>query len=142
MPTDLRISHSITIEASARDVWHALTTPDVIQRWFLGVRTETDWQEGSPIVHTGEWQGKPYEDKGTIMRVEPGRLLVHTHWSALSGLPDEPGNHQEVTWELSERDGATELTVTEVNLPSEQAVAVSEATWKTVLEDLKRVVEA
>ena len=40
-------------------------------------------------------------------------------------MPDAPENYQEVTWELSARDGSTELTITERNLPSEEARAVS-----------------
>ena len=67
--------------------------------------------------------------------------LVHTHWSDVSGLPDAPENYQEVTWALSERDGSTELTITERNLPSEETKAVSEASWKTALTSLKAVLE-
>lgn len=142
MPNDLRTQVSIAIDAPAAKVWEALTTPDLIKRWFFGVDTETDWAEGSPIAHRGEYQGRPYEDRGTIVKVEPGRLLVHTHWSPVSGLADRPENHQEVSWALSERDGKTELTVTEVNLPSEEAKAVSEEGWKTVLGGLRDLVEA
>lgn len=53
------------------------------------------------------------------MKVESGRLLVHTHWSPVSGLPDSPENYQEVSWALSERDDVNELVVTEADLPSE-----------------------
>ena len=141
MPDDLTTEASITIAAPAARVWEALTTPDLIKRWFFGVDTETDWVVGSPIVHRGEYQGEPYEDRGTIVEVEPGHRLVHTHWSPVSGLPDRPENHQEVTWSLSERDGATHLTVNEVNLPTEQAKAVSEQGWKGALDGLKRLLE-
>jgi uncharacterized protein YndB with AHSA1/START domain len=140
--TDLRASASTTIDASPQQVWEALTTPEVIKRWFFGVDTETDWKEGSPIVHRGEWQGRPYRDKGEIVRVDPPRLLVHTHWSDLSGTPDSREHHQEVTWALAERDGATELTVSERNLPSEEARATSEQTWPTVLANLKDLLES
>lgn len=139
--TDLRTSTSTTIEAPAEEVWDALTTPELIKRWFFGVDTETDWQPGSPIVHRGEWQGKPYEDKGEIVRNEPPTLLVHTHWSDLSGTPDNPENYQEVTWSLAERNGSTELTVSERNLPSEEAKAASEQTWPIVLDNLKALIE-
>ena len=141
MPMDLRTQASITIDAPAAKVWEALTTPDLVKRWFFGVDTETDWAEGSPIVHRGEYQGRHYEDKGTIVKVEPGRLLGHTHWSPVSGLPDSPENYQEVTWALSERDGRTELTVTEINLPSEEAKAVSEQGWRTALANLRDLLE-
>jgi uncharacterized protein YndB with AHSA1/START domain len=141
MTTDVVSETSITIEAPAEKVWDALTTPDVIKRWFFGVDTETDWAEGSPIVHRGEYQGEPYEDKGTILKVEPTRRLVHTHWSPVSGLPDRPEHYQEVSWELSEDDGSTVLTVREVNLPSEDAKTVSEQGWTAALGALKELLE-
>jgi uncharacterized protein YndB with AHSA1/START domain len=139
--TDLSTSASTTIEAPPEEVWEALTTPDLIEKWFFGVRTETDWKVGSPIVHTGEWQGKPYVDKGEIVRFDPPKVLVHTHWSELSGVPDEPRNYQEVTWEVGERDGGSELTITEHNLPNEEAKTASEQAWGTVLENLKELLE-
>jgi uncharacterized protein YndB with AHSA1/START domain len=140
--TDLSTSASTTIAAPAEEVWEALTTPDLIEKWFFGVRTETDWKVGSPIVHTGEWQGKPYVDKGEIVRFDPPKVLVHTHWSDISGVPDEPGNYQEVTWEVAELDaGTTELTITEHNLPDEEAKTASEEAWQMVLTNLKELLE-
>lgn len=142
MPGHLTTEASITIAAPATKVWDALTTPDLIERWFFGVETETDWAVGSPIVHRGEYRGKPYEDRGTIVAVEPSHRLVHTHWSPVSGLPDRPEHYQEVTWSLSERDAGTELTVSEINLPSEEAKAVSEQAWNAALAVLKELLEA
>jgi uncharacterized protein YndB with AHSA1/START domain len=139
--TDLSTSASITINASAEEVWKAVTTPELIKQWFFGVDTVTDWKVGSPLVHKGEYQGKPYKDKGEVLRFEPPGLLVHSHWSPVSGKPDSPENYQEVTWALSERNGATELTITEHNLPSDEAKAVSEGSWKTVLNNLKELLE-
>ena len=141
MSEELRTEDSITINAPVASVWEALTTPELIKRWFFGVDTETDWSVGSPIIHRGEYQGRPYEDRGDILQIEPARLLVHSHWSPVSGLPDVPQNYQRVSWELSERDDATELTVREVNLPSEAAKETSERSWRMVLENLKRLLE-
>ena len=138
---DLGIATSITIDAPIEEVWNAITTPEMIKEWFFGVDTETDWKVGSTLVHRGEWQGKPYEDKGVILRIEPPRELVHTHWSDASGKPDAPENYEEVTWELSGGEGATELTITERNLPSEDAKALSEQSWQTVLSNLKALLE-
>jgi uncharacterized protein YndB with AHSA1/START domain len=139
--TTLATQNSITINAPAAKVWEALTTPDLIKQWFFGVDTLSDWKEGSSIVHKGEWQGKPYEDKGKILKIEPPKTLVHSHWSALSGLPDQPENYQQVTWTLSDQAGKTELTVAEVNLPSEEGKATSEKSWKLVLNSLKELLE-
>jgi uncharacterized protein YndB with AHSA1/START domain len=139
MKDDLSTESVITIDAPATKVWEALTTPDLIKKWFLGVDTITDWKVGSPIIHKGEYQGRPYEDKGTVLEFDPPRLLVHTHWSPVSGLPDTPQHHQRVSWALADSDGMTELTVREVNIPSEEAKVISERSWHTVLENLKRL---
>lgn len=132
---------SVAIAASPAAVWEALTTPEQIRQWFFGVETETDWTKGSPIVHRGEYQGRAYEDKGTILRFEPERRLVHSHWSPVSGRPGTPENYQEVTWALAERDGTTELTVSETNLPDEQAKETTEQAWAGALDGLKRLLE-
>jgi uncharacterized protein YndB with AHSA1/START domain len=138
---DLRTEDCITINAPIAKVWEALTRPELIKEWFFGVDTETDWKPGSPIIHRGEYQGRPYEDRGTILEIEPPRLLAHSHWSPLSGRSDTPENHERVTWELSERQGETELTIKEANLPSEEAKATSAKSWRMVLENLKRLLE-
>jgi uncharacterized protein YndB with AHSA1/START domain len=139
--TDITTAQSITINAAIDDVWKALTTPSAIEQWFFGVQTETDWQPGNSIVHTGEWQGKPYQDKGTILRIEPPTLLVHTHWSPTSGVPDDPERYEEVRWELAERGDRTALTLRETNLPSKDAKAVSDQAWAAALHNLKDLLE-
>ena len=141
MGADIRTEQSIVIGAPIERVWEALTTPDLIKQWFFGVHTETDWQEGSSITHRGEYQGMPYEDKGTILKFEPGRRLVHTHWSPVSGLPDTPDNYERVSWELSDRPDGTHLTIKESNLSSEEARATSEQSWRMVLRNVKDLVE-
>ncbi|MDP9301682.1 MAG: SRPBCC domain-containing protein [Actinomycetota bacterium] len=138
---DLGTTASVTIGAPIEEVWNASTTPDLIKRWFFGVDTETDRQVGSPLVHRGEWQGKPYEDKGTILRFEPTTTFVHSHWSPASGMPDRPEHYQEVTWSLAERNGETTVTVSETNLPSRETKAISEESWKAVLNNLKELLE-
>jgi uncharacterized protein YndB with AHSA1/START domain len=119
----------------------AITTPDVIKRWFFGVDTTSDWTEGSSLVHRGEYQGRPYEDKGTILEIEPPERLVHMHWSPVSGLPDAPENHERVEYHLAEVDGGTEVTIRESNLASAEARETSERAWRTVLGNLKELVE-
>jgi uncharacterized protein YndB with AHSA1/START domain len=141
MQDALNAESSITINAPAEKVWEALTTPKIIKDWFFGVDTRTDWKPGSTIVHKGTWEGKPYEDKGKILEIKPPQLLVHSHWSEFSGLPDSPENYQHVTWALSEHGGKTDLSVAEVNLPTEEAKTLSEKNWKTALNSLKELLE-
>jgi uncharacterized protein YndB with AHSA1/START domain len=139
--TDITTSHHIQIDAPPERVWEALTTPDQISEWFFGVDTESDWHVGSTIVHRGEYQGRPYEDRGEIVELDPPHRFVHTHWSPMSGKPDTPEHAQRVTWTLEPSDGGTALTVDEVNLPSEQARAVSDQSWPQALDALRQLVE-
>ena len=140
--TDITTSASVRIAAPPQRVWEALTTPAEIKRWFFGVDTETDWRVGSRLVHRGEYKGKPYEDSGEIVEIDPPRRLVHTHWSPMSGLPDRPEHYQRVTWTLDGSDGATTLTVAEDNLPSEEAKAISDQSWPQALRNLRELLEA
>ena len=142
MPTTIdEITSSTRIDAPIDRVWQAITTPSEIKQWFFGVDTESDWQVGGDLVHRGEYQGKPYIDKGTILEFEPPKRLVHTHWSDGSGKPDTPENYQHVAWDLAEQGGGTELTITERNLPSDEAAATSEQAWKGALGSLKELLE-
>lgn len=141
MTDGLATEAAVLVEADPPEVWRALTEPDLIKGWFFGVDTVTDWRVGSSIVHRGEYQGRPYEDRGEILEIEPPRLLVHTHWSPVSGLPDLPEHYQRVTWELVQRDDGTLLTVRETDLPSEEAKATSEKAWRAALDALKHLIE-
>jgi uncharacterized protein YndB with AHSA1/START domain len=139
---DIDTSATVTIDAPAERVWAAITTPELIKEWFFGVDTEAEWRPGGTLVHRGTYQGQPYEDKGEILEIEPPTSLVHTHWSPAAGLPDQPEHYQRVTWSLRGRDAVTELTVSEQNLPSEEAKAISDQSWSMVLDNLRRLLEA
>jgi len=67
----------------------------------------TDWKKGSKIVWRGEWKGRPFEDKGQVLDVEPGRRLCYSHFSPMTGEPDAPENYHNVTIALAEDDGDT-----------------------------------
>ena len=103
--------------------------------------TEAEWEVGGKLIHRGEYQGRPYVDRGEILEFTPPRRLVHSHWSDVSGKPDEPENREIVTWDLAELDGGTRLTITELSLPSEEAARTSGAAWKAALQSLKTLLE-
>ena len=88
-----------TIHAPASKVWHALTRPEMIKQYLFDTEVISDWKVGSPIIYRGEWEGKPFEDKGKILKIEPEKLLMSTHWSPLSGVPDTPENYHTVTYD-------------------------------------------
>jgi len=132
---------SLTVDAPRAKVWDALVNPKAIKRYMFGAAVVSDWREGSPIVWKGEWQGKPYEDKGTLLEVEPGRTLRYSHFSPLSGLPDEPGNYHTVTIELSGEGNQTRVALTQDNNPTDEARVHSEKNWGMMLAALKKFLE-
>ena len=80
--------------------------------------------------------------KGKIIKFDPERSLVSTHWSPLSGVPDLPENYHTVTYQLSEKDGKTEVTIMQDNNATEDEKAHSEQNWSTVLDGLKKLLES
>ena len=130
-----------TVNAPASKVWDALIKPDLIKEYLFGTKVTTDWKEGSPITYKGEWEGKAYEDKGEILKFDPEKSLVSTHWSPLSGVPDIPENYHTVTYQLSEKNGKTEITILQDNNATEEEKAHSEQNWRTVLDGMKKLLE-
>ncbi len=139
---NLIAEQSIIVDASPAEVWKALITPEIIKQYLFGTEAISDWKEGSSIIYKGEWEGKPYEDKGTIIKVVPEKLLESTYWSAAYGLPDKPENYKKVTHKIESKGDKTKLTITQDNNATKEAKEHSEGNWKMVLEGLKKVVES
>jgi uncharacterized protein YndB with AHSA1/START domain len=131
----------IEIKAPVADVWTALTDLDMIPKYFFGSRVQTDWRPGSPITWRGQWEGKAYEDKGTVLEVEPKRLLKVSHFSPLTGLPDRPENYHNLTFELEQHGHTTRVSLTQDNNKDEAEAEHSTQNWRSMLESLKQVVE-
>ena len=129
------------VNAPASKVWDALTSPSLIKQYLFGTEVTSDWKVGSPITYRGEWEGKSYEDKGEILQIEPDKLLVSTFWSSLAGLPDLPENYKTVRYELSPEGSRTKLTITQDNNDTQEEANHSEQNWKTVLGQLKELLE-
>jgi uncharacterized protein YndB with AHSA1/START domain len=141
MKSNITGSVNITINVPAAKVWEALITPSIIKKYFFGTDAISDWKVGSPLIFKGEWQGKTYEDKGTILESIPQKKFKYSYWSSMSGIEDKPENYVNVTYELSENNNATTLTVTQENIPDEKMKEHSEQNWRKVLEDLKKLLE-
>ncbi len=141
MKNEFSAQVSEVIDAPLFKVWEALTTPEIIKKYFFGTNTESDWLVGSPITFSGEWEGKTYQDKGTILENDPGRILQYSYWSSMSGIEDKPENYVTVTYELTEKNHHTLVTISQDNIPSEQMKEHSAENWGKVLKGLKELME-
>jgi uncharacterized protein YndB with AHSA1/START domain len=82
MQNNLIAKSSVTIHAPVEKVWDALTNPAMVKQYLFGTDLKTDWKEGSPITYSGMWEGKPYEDKGTVLKFVPNKVIETSYWSA------------------------------------------------------------
>ena len=141
MATDHVAKVSATVNAPAAKVWEALVNPSVIKQYMFGTNVTSSFKEGAPITWKGEWEGKPYEDKGVILRMAPGRQLQYTHFSPMAGLPDKPENYHTVTIDLAADGAKTKVSLSQDKNPTREAREHSEKNWSMMLEGLKKVVE-
>ncbi len=132
---------SVIIAARPERVWAALTEPDDVRQYLMGTNLETDWKPGGPITWSGEWEGKPYTDKGEVIEVEEGRHLAYTHYSPLSGAEDSPENYHTLWWSLEEVSGGTQLVLNQDNNSSQEEADRNRDNWQQVLGGLKNVAE-
>lgn len=102
----------LTLGASREAVWDALTLAELVRRWEYGSALETNWDEGSPIRYVAHFQGRVFEQWGTVRRVERPSYVEYSLFAPREDLEDRPENYFTMTYELAERDGGTELTIT------------------------------
>ena len=70
------VAHAETeISASPQQVWDALTDPEAISAFMFGSQVDTDWEEGSAITWSGEYDGTAFQDKGEILEVVESERL-------------------------------------------------------------------
>jgi uncharacterized protein YndB with AHSA1/START domain len=77
---------SVTINAPQAKVWDALVNPDTIKRYTPVTEVVSDWRENSAIVWRGVLERKSVEIRGTVVRVQPERLLEYDHSRPMFGL--------------------------------------------------------
>ena len=141
MANTLVFKKSTTINAPVNKVWQALTDPALIKQYLFGTNTETDWKKGSPITYSGEWNGKTYQDKGTIVDIIPEKKLHTTYFSFMSGKEDKPENYANVIYEVAPQGDKTLYTVTQDNIADEAELKHMDENWSKVTDGLKKVVE-
>jgi uncharacterized protein YndB with AHSA1/START domain len=142
MTQNLVAKANTTINAARWAVWDALISPEAIKEYMFGTNVKSDWEVDSPITWKGEWEGRPYEDKGVILQAKPERMLQYTHFSPLSGLDDVPENYHTITIELLDAGSQTRVLLTQDKNFTEEERAHSQKNWEMMLQGLKKYVEA
>ena len=102
---------AIDILAPARKVWLALTEPGLVKQWQYGADLLTTWEIGTSIVFRSEWNGKVFEQKGTVLEFVPQSRLKYSLFFPRPGLEDVPEAYFFMTYALTERGEITSLLV-------------------------------
>ena len=129
------------IQASPQRVWAALTEPDQIAVYMGGSRVETNWEVGSGITWSGEYDGRLYQDKGTVLAYDEPRVLSVTHYSPLMGQDDVPANYHTLVYTLAGDGAATTVTLTQDNCADEAQAEQFSRNWQSMLDGIKSYVE-
>lgn len=142
MDKTLKLTEAISINATAVEIWSALTNKELIKEYFWGTETNTDWKEGSQISFTGMWEGKTYEDKGTVLKVEKEKLLQHDYWSSFWGNDVGPDERSIITYEITGNGNAeTTLTVKQEGFKDASSRDHSIGNWQGILKNIKNLLE-
>ena len=112
----------------------------MVKQYFFGSNQETDWNVGSKILWTGEYEGTTYVDKGIVLEFLPNKKLSYSYLSSWSGLDDKPENYLLVIYEVKPVEVGTELTIIQSNYDEDKAKHSAE-NWATVIDGLKKIVE-
>lgn len=134
------VRQSVRIHAGPEQVWDALTNPEKTKKYFFKARVFSDWKQGGEIRFTGRmFFIIPFEMKGQILEIEPGKLLKYDLKNSGSSTESI------VTDRLSYDGGFTTLSITdEVGLGdgAEKRFKRSQKGWEKILQGLKKVVES
>jgi uncharacterized protein YndB with AHSA1/START domain len=89
------------IAAPPERVWEALTDPAQIAAYMHGSTVTTTWEVGSSITWDGEFDGRPYQDRGEVLVYDEPRVLSVTHYSPMTGESDRPENYHTLVYTLT-----------------------------------------
>ncbi len=127
------------IRTTADRLWSALTTPELMSRYWLGFRTEAEWKVG------GRWtrffpDGRT-ADTGEILEFEPSRRLG-IGWRHESRPELKAEGPSMCTMELEPSGEAVKLTVAH-SMEREHSKLIDAVSggWPQVLSNLKSLLE-
>lgn len=132
---------SITINATAAQVWSVLTNAESTPAFYFGMQWITDWKKDSPIIFRGEWDHQPFEDKGFILDIEPEKFIHFSYFNPSQGKPDVPENYTVMRFELASAADRTQFTVYQYGFKSETEFQTVITKWDSLLYDVKKLTE-
>lgn len=96
------------INATAEEVWAAITDPEMTVQYFYGTRVESGWEVGSELNY--RYPDGTLASDGAVIAIDPPKRLERTFRPLWDATLKEEGAVREV-WSLTETNGMVELSV-------------------------------
>ncbi len=127
----------IYIKTSPERLWEAITDPEMRASYSFGVRTESEWTEGSE--YRSSVPGVIDIAIGENLEVDPPRRLVQS-FTALWSDDVKAAGASRVTWEIEQVEDSCRLRVTHDQLPADANPELFGG-WPMILSGLKTLLE-
>ncbi len=132
---------SIVINVSVKKVWQALTDPVSIKNIYFGIDWFTNWEKGSSITFSGNYDHQPFEDLGNILDIEKEKFILFNYFNPDFGKKDIPENYTVMRFELESNNNDTIFTVYQYGFKSEADFTTVITKWDHVLLTTKEEAE-
>lgn len=131
------------INTTPERLWEALTNSEFTQKYFFGLKVESDWKVGSKISYINSKDG--IDTFGTILEFQPNKKLTYTFENPHDkNIREKP---TEVTFEIKQVNDFVRLTLTHTNLidadleENPNTMQGLNNGWPAIITNLKNVIE-
>ena len=129
------------IRTTPQKLWHALTTPDFMRRYFFGAAIEADpaWKKGASWKM--QFPDGMITDQGEVLEVVPlKRLVLRWRNEFMPKLKSE--GYSRCVMTLEPVKGTVKLTITHtMDRPKSKTIAAVADGWPQILSNLKSLLE-
>lgn len=131
----------ITINATPQKVWDTLTKPEFVKLWQYGSDLQTNWEIGGKIKFVTEWDGKTFEQWGTVLEFTPTKKLKYSLFAPRPGLEDKRENYFEMIYSLTADNGQTKLEIIQEDNRPNSVQEDEQGEENPILKMLKQIAE-
>ena len=127
------------IRTTPDELWHAVTTTEVIEKYRFGMRVESDWKRGSAWKMFAD--GNLMDSGEIVESASPKRLVLS--WLCEWSSDFKAEGESRCMFELEPAGAATKLTVTHsIERPNSEFIDAVADGWPMVLSNLKSFLES
>lgn len=132
------VSESVDIQTTPERLWAALTCADLTERYWGGMRIESDWVSGARIFFRRDGA---ITDVHVILEIERLRRLVYAFHPLVPEYVAEPPSR--VTIEIEPRASSTRLDLLHDGFPPDSGLyCACRLGWPIIVRNLKAMLEA